>query len=110
MVLDTFSKYFQPGCSGLIELAAKLLSVFRRTYLWGQVFSVMNIIKKKPRSKLTHEYSNERLQVVATQDIMHLRRVRDGNFQGKIMKKTKSSEILLSKFGYKNKRRRIFAV
>jgi len=50
-------------------LAAKVLCMFGTTYLCEQVFSVININKTKPRSRLIHAHLNDILKVAAAQDL-----------------------------------------
>ncbi|KAL3989177.1 hypothetical protein ACER0C_013495 [Sarotherodon galilaeus] len=66
---DGFEGQICRSYPNLTALAAKLLCMFRTTYLCEQVFSVMSINKTKLPSRLTHKHLNHILKLAAAQDV-----------------------------------------
>ena len=68
--LDTFYQYLFPGYPKVTSLAvaAKVLCMFRTTYLCEQVFSVININKTKLHAQGSH-ILKDMLKVAAAQDL-----------------------------------------
>ena len=69
MGLDTFYQYLFSGYPKLTSLAAKILSMFRTTYLCKQTFSVINLNKTKHCSRLTNGHFNDIVKCAVTQDL-----------------------------------------
>ena len=63
--LNKFYQYYP----NLIALAAKLLSMFGTTYLFEQIFSVMNINKTNLHSRPVHTNLNHILKLTVTQNV-----------------------------------------